>query len=259
MQNQNDVVGTYLSRLATSRRHFLRASAIAGGLMAAGHLTPAAVRGISLGRAAAQEGDLGILNSALTLEHFENALYRTLIDSGLLSGQALAYAQLYGGQECEHVTLLTGAISDAGGNPATEQESYTFPELGSQDEVLETLVTVEDVGASAYLGAAPLIQNTDYLTVAVQIHSVEAYHATGVRLLSGQDPVPFAFADPRTGNEVTEIVSAFGVGAGMPPAGGGALADQGSSSRGLVGVGAAAAAAGVGLAIRGRNRAARAE
>jgi len=158
---------------ATSRRHFLKATAVAGSLAAANTLSSGTIAGLALGRAAAQEGgDVGVLKYALTLEHLENALYRTLIGSGLLSGNALGAAQVYGGQESEHVRDLTAALQQAGatGIPQ-EQAKYNFPTLTSQAEVLTTLVMVEDLGAAAYLGAAPLIENDDYLTFAVQIHT----------------------------------------------------------------------------------------
>lgn len=136
-----------------------------------------------------------------------------------------------------------------------------FPTFANQQEVLEGVAAIEDVGAGAYLGAAPLIQEADYLTVAVQIHSVEAYHATGFRLLAYgtegafpdfEDP---AFADPLSAEEVTKIVAEFGVMAGMPDTGAGGLAtkSRGANVFGVAGLGAVAAA-GVGVA---RSRAAR--
>ncbi len=240
---------------ASSRRHFLRASAIAGGLTAAGALTPAYVAGISLSKAAAQEGgDLGILNYALTLEHLEARLYKDLIASGLLSGQVLGYAQVYGSHEATHVDALTDTISKLGGEPVKAQEQYNFPKLKNQTEVVNTLVQVEDLGAAAYLGAAPLIKNGDLLTVAVQIHTVEAYHATGFRALAGQPVVPFAFAEGQSMEQVLKAVTPFLM-AGMPNtgSGGGVAENMGKVEKliGVAGVGAAAAA-GVGLV---KNRA----
>lgn len=75
--------------------------------------------------------------------------------------------------------------------------------------MIETLATVEDFGASAYLGTAPLLQNADLLTVAVQLHTNEAWHATAFRALAGQDFVPFAFAPARTMAELVAIVTPF--------------------------------------------------
>ncbi len=206
---QHDV-STLLRMFAGSRRHFLRASAIAGGLTAATTLAPSTIAGVALAESAAQgDGDIGILNFALTLEHFENALYRGLIQTGLLTGQALDFARSFGAHESAHVVALTDTIKQLGGTPVNEQSAYNWPKLTNEKQVIDLLAQVEDVGASAYLGAAPLLQSPDLLTVAVQIHTVEAEHATGFRFLAGQDPVPFAFAPPRTMQEVLDVVTPF--------------------------------------------------
>jgi hypothetical protein len=250
----NTEVTGLLRTYSTSRRQFLRASAIAGGLTALGTMAPSTVAGMALGRAAAAEGgDLGVLNYALTLEHLEATLYDTLVGSGLLDGQALRYAKVYGAHEAAHVDLLTKAITAAGGDPVEAEEEYNFPKFSSEAEVLDALVTVEDLGASAYLGAAPLIESDEYLTVAVQIHTVEAYHATGFRFLAGQDPVPFDFAEPSTMAEVLKAVDPFFV--SMPSTGGGGTATAGSgagTAAGVAGLGVAAAA-GYGLVRRLRT------
>ena len=165
-----------------------------------------------------QGGDLAILNYALTLEHFEDVMYRTVIASGLLTGKALDYAKAYGAHESAHVTALTDTITKLGGTPVKEQASYNLPALKTEADVIKLIATVEDVGASAYLGAAPLVQNADLLTVAVQIHTVEAEHATAWRVLAGQNPVSDAFATPRTSDEVLKIVTPFLTPAASAPA-----------------------------------------
>ncbi len=261
-------VDSLLRAFPTSRRQFLKASAIAGGLTAASSLTPAAIAGISLGRAAAQEGDLGVLNFALTLEHFEARLYEELVSSGVAeTDQQQEYFRYYGNQEAQHVDFLTSAIEAAGGTPVEAQDKYKFPEFTDIQETLETVAQIEDVGASAYLGAAPLIKEAAYLEAAVRIHSTEAYHATGIRFLAfgaegafpdfgKEGPEGNGFADPRTVAEVSEIVMAFGVMPDMGETGAGGMARRSNGSSSLIGVAGlgAAAAAGLGL-VRSRNRA----
>jgi hypothetical protein len=237
---------SYLRTFATSRAHLERSTAIAGGLSATTTLEPSTIAGIALAEGAAQtDGDLGILNFALTLEHFENALYRGILSTGLLTGKALQYAKAYGAHESTHVTALTDTITKLGGTPVKEQSAYNWPALTTEAEIIKLLATVEDVGASAYLGAAPLVKSPDLLTVAVQIHTVEAEHATAFRFLSGQDAVPFAFATPRTKDEVLQIVTPFLMApAVMPNTGLGD--DAGLQALGIAG-GLAAIAAGVAL------------
>lgn len=203
----NEDLRTLLEMGALSRKQLVKATAIAGGLVGAGTLAASQIAGTALVQAAAMEGgDLGILNYALTLEHLEDALYRALLKSGLLSGRALQYATAFGGHEHAHVVALTATISKLGGTPVMEQASYKFPTLTSAAQVYKTLATVEDLGASAYLGAAPLVQNPAVLTAAVEIHTVEAEHATAWRYLAGMDPLPFAFATPRTVPQVLSVV-----------------------------------------------------
>src|SRR3954449_3012908 len=99
---------TYLRMFVNSQSHLLRATPIANNLTASTTLAPSTIAGIALGKAAAQaDGDIGVLNYALTLEHFENALYRGLLSTGLLTGKALAYATSYGAHENAHVQALT--------------------------------------------------------------------------------------------------------------------------------------------------------
>lgn len=199
-----------LRLFATSDAHFDRATTAVERLAATTSLAPEAIVGKALVETIAQaSSDLDILNYALTLEHFEDTMYRALIASGLLTGKALTYAQAYGAHEKAHVDALTATITQLGGTPVKELDKYNFPTVTSEAEVIALIATVEDVGASAYLGAAPLLQSPDLLTVGVQIHTVEAEHATTWRFLSGQDPVPFAFAPPATPADVVKIVTPF--------------------------------------------------
>lgn len=207
---------------STSRRLFLKATAVAGTITAAETLSPGTLAGLALGHAAAQEGgDEGVLRYALTLENLKNALYRSLVGGTLLSGSALDYARTFGGQEGDHVRDLTTALQDLQGSNANipqELPQYNFPTFQSQSDVIDTLGVIEDLGAAAYLGAAPLIQGGDILSLAVQTHTVEAEHSTGILLLAGLDPLSFAFATPQTSDQVLRALSPI-LGTGLPDAG----------------------------------------
>lgn len=235
-----------LRTFASSRRQLAQATTIAGGLAAVTTLAPSSISGVALAEAAFQaDGDLGVLNYALTLEHLEAALYRDLNASGLLTGKAADYGREFGAHETAHVDALTKTITQLGGTPVRAQAAYNWPRLTTEMQAIEILATVEDVGASAYLGAAPLLMNADLLTVAVQIHTNEAWHATAFRALAGQDFVPFAFAPPRTMAEVVAIVTPFlQAPSQMPDTGAG---DDALKMLGVAG-GIAAVAAGLALA-----------
>lgn len=235
---------------STSRRLFLKATAVAGSIAAVEALSPGTVAGLALGHAAAQAGgDEGVLKYALTLENLKNALYRSLVGGALLSGSTLDAAKTFGGQEGDHVRDLTTALQDLKAtNIPQEQAQYNFPQFQSQSQVLDSLLVIEDLAAAAYLGAAPLIQGGDILSTAVQTHTVEAEHATGIRLLSGQDPLPFAFATPRSSDEVLRTVAPI-LGTPLPNTG------TDTTPIKVIGIagGLAAAAAGVALARPSRT------
>lgn len=140
--------------------------------------------------------DLDILNYALTLEHLETEMYKEIVASGKLTGDEQAYAMQFGAHEAAHVQAITQTIQKLGGTPVAAQAKYNFPAFDTRDTIVKFLVTVEDLGAGAYLGAAPEIKNPDVLTAAVQIHNIEGEHASIWRRQAKMTPVVGAFAAP---------------------------------------------------------------
>ncbi|MCA1669999.1 MAG: ferritin-like domain-containing protein, partial [Thermomicrobia bacterium] len=146
--------------------------------------------------------DLDILNYALTLEHLETQMYKDIIASGKLTGDEQGYATQFGAHEAAHVQALTQTIQKLGGTPVAAQAKYNFPAFDTRDNIVKFLVTVEDLGAAAYLGAAADIKSPDLLTVAVQIHNIEGEHASIWRRQNKVAPVAGAFAAPATKADV---------------------------------------------------------
>jgi len=185
-----------------NRRDFLRGSAVAmmtTALAAAPRLS---------GRALAQSGngDIDILNYALTLEHLESRAYENVNNIGLLTGKAREFFINFGDQEAAHVVALTGTITQLGGAPVRAQATYNWPTFKTEQEVLTYFQMLEELGAAAYLGQAPRIQNPDLLTAAVSIHNVEGQHAAILGDLTGMDPSP-AFAPAKTMEEVVAAIT----------------------------------------------------
>ena len=153
------------------------------------------------------EGDVGIANYALTLEYLEAQFYSDVVESDVLSGEALEFARRFGEQEQEHVEALTRLIRSAGGRPAKRPRAR-FP-LESAQAVLELAATVEDLGANAYLGQAAFIKDPEILAAALSIHSVEARHAAALAELTGGRPVRGAYAEPADAATVLEAVRPY--------------------------------------------------
>ena len=154
------------------------------------------------------EGDLGIVNYALTLEFLEAAFYDEVVKSGLFKGDDLALIKVIGQHEQEHVDALMATAKDLGG-PAAEAPMTKFP-LDDAQTVLETAASVENLGAAAYLGQAAAIENPDILAAALSIHTVEARHAATLNNITGASPTPDgAFAMPADATTVLEEIQPF--------------------------------------------------
>jgi rubrerythrin len=153
------------------------------------------------------EGDLGIVNYALTLEYLEAGFYDAVAKSGLFKGDDLALVKQIGGHEQEHVDALI-ATAKMLGDPAPEPEAE-FP-LDDAETVLATAAEVENLGAAAYLGQAANIENPDILAAALSIHTVEARHAAFLNNLIGENPTPDeAFSVPADAETVLNGVQPF--------------------------------------------------
>jgi hypothetical protein len=169
-----------------------------GGLSAADALALAAVPlalGVFARRAHAQgslpQGIRDVLNFALTLEYLEAAFYtQGLAADGLIpAAQRPVFAQIKQHEDA-HVALLASVL----GSDAVASPGFDFTAGGTFADVFTNYTTFlalaqgfEDTGVRAYKGqAGELITNNGILTVALQIHSVEARHASQVRRMRQQ-------------------------------------------------------------------------
>jgi fermentation-respiration switch protein FrsA (DUF1100 family) len=89
---------------------------------------------------------------------------------------------------------------------------FSAVDFTSRLSVLQTARTFEDLGVSAYNGAAKYLRSTAYLTVAGKIVSVEARHASAIRdLLAPRtgEFAPNAFDPPATPSAVFAAADPF--------------------------------------------------
>ena len=191
---------------AVTRRKFAK-SAMAAGL---------GLGAVSLagGASAQAQGltDVDILNFALNLEYLEAEFY-TVVTSGLTidrppynigitgvgtQGPTFGAGRLdFGGDrlleqtaleiaadERAHVQVLRSALGSAA--IAKPTINFTPGGVNSVARFLQVARVLEDVGVSAYGGAAPLIQSRDTLGVAVRIALAEGEHTGNIRLQLAQ-------------------------------------------------------------------------
>ena len=75
--------------------------------------------------------------------------------------------------------------------------------------MVATASTLENIGVSAYLAAAPLVQDAKILSVAASIVTVESRHQTFIRTASKVKAVPSAFDTPLGIRSVFTLAAGF--------------------------------------------------
>jgi hypothetical protein len=136
---------------------------------------------------------VGVLNFALTLEYLESTFYTMgLAASGLIPGSDMTVMMQISKHESDHVATLISTINSLQGTPIAKP-NFDFTANGTYPDVFTNYQTFlalsnafEDTGVRAYKGQAPALLGAGaVLTAALDIHSVEARHASEVRRLRG--------------------------------------------------------------------------
>jgi Ferritin-like domain len=178
--------------LLPSRRNLLKLGIVSLGTIAlTGVPKTLLAKSVSRGQKLTfNANDIGILNFALLLEELEAAFYPAAIKSGkITSAKELTYLRALGNHEATHVKFLRSVLgnnvlfqtSDLSLNPSGLNALLT-----DRAKILNTAVTLEDLGVHAYNGAGPSLTDPTYILAAGSIVSVEARHAAGVRALLGR-------------------------------------------------------------------------
>jgi hypothetical protein len=153
-------------------------------------------------RAFAQQAEadpVGALQLALTLEYLEDEFYDLALQSGVLpSGRPETVYMQISKHEQAHVDFLIAGLEGAGVTPVSKP-TFDFTVGGAFDpfnengigqetayaQLLALAQAFEDTGVRAYKGQAGNLLGSPFLTAALQIHSVEARHASEIRRLRG--------------------------------------------------------------------------
>jgi rubrerythrin len=193
---------------ATSFGAFVLAACGSSNKSSSSSTGTAATASTSTSSSSKEGGDLAIVNYALTLEYLETEFYEKVIASGLFNGKVASLIKDFGAQEKTHVEALRGTAEKLGGTPAAKPEGK-FP-IQSASQVAQLAYTVENLGASAYLGQAASIQSPEVLAAALAIHTVEARHAATLGTLVKKSLTPDgAFAKPADMSTVLAAVKPF--------------------------------------------------
>lgn len=200
---QNNIPST-----SSSRRSLLGRAGV--GALAAGAIATGIGR-TSPAEAATTDIDVGILNFALNLEYLEGEFYNRGVNGHGLTNIGTSGKITGGSQvsfptewlqklftnialdEANHVAFLranlgTAAVPEPNIDFTTGfhiiGEAIGLPSFNPFADQLSFLLgayVFEDVGVTAYNGAAPLVTSKTYLGAAASILAVEAYHAGAIR------------------------------------------------------------------------------
>ena len=216
-----DLIDRSAENPADRRRFLKTASATGLGLVGAGLLAGVEATSASASTDSSNAiSDSAILNFALNLEYLEaqfysHAVYGYGLPGNMTSGKG-THGSVQGGHEVpfktssirqfateiakderEHVAFLRSALGSAAvAQPEINinsaftaaataagliKKGQTFNVYANENNFLLGAFIFEDVGVTAYKGAAPLISNKTYLGAAAGILAVEAYHAANIR------------------------------------------------------------------------------
>lgn len=206
------------SENALDRRRFMAAAGAAGlGVAGATYLSAGSAVAGGDGEPTGPS-DAAVLNFALNLEYLEGQFYARAVTGEGLPNELLGdnpgpvsggrqvnfdtplieqYAREIAADERAHVKFFRTAL----GNAAVDQpainldsaftaaamaagligEGETFDPYANENNFLLAAFVFEDVGVTAFKGAAPLISNKTFLEAAAGILAVEAYHAGIIR------------------------------------------------------------------------------
>ena len=149
-----------------------------------------------------------VLNFALSLEYLEMYFYKkgqgtAALQAGFSASNQTAL-NIITTDEVNHVKFLNAAITAAKLTPVSDPGAAAFDFTGGKGSnagpfadvfvnpltYLAVAQSLEDTGVRAYKGGAPLLLGSgDILTAALNIHSVEARHASRLRTMRRGGPM----------------------------------------------------------------------
>jgi rubrerythrin len=168
-----------------------------------------------------------VLNFALALEYLEYNFYNHALSNSTIafpttaSRDAITTIRTH---ERAHVDLLKGALGITGPDAYVDADfdftgaatfGNAFADVFSNYQTfLKVATAFEDTGVRAYKGQAPILKGNAVLTTALQIHSVEARHASHLRQMTaaslGVNLKPWISYSPN-GNDtgITQVDSVY--------------------------------------------------
>jgi len=118
--------------------------------------------------------------------------------------------------EATHLSTINSTLESLGASPISGCQFDFSSALTSVSVMAATARVVENLGVSAYLGAANMISDPVLLTAAASIMTVEARHQTVLNLLNDATSIPQAFDIALSPSQVLAVASPFISGCTIP-------------------------------------------
>ncbi|MEJ7710810.1 MAG: ferritin-like domain-containing protein [Pyrinomonadaceae bacterium] len=221
MSYTSEKLKDFIAKRASRRRFMGQAGVASLGALSLSHLAGINQSANAAQATNPEITDFNILNFALNLEYLEAEYYLRAVGrqldpsdttgvgtrGGVTGGTPVPfandiirqYAEEIADDEEAHVKFLRSALGSAKvARPSINLSSsftnaaiaakviapgQTFNPFADEESFLLGAFIFEDVGVTAYKGAARFIQNKDYLEAAAGLLAVEAYHAGEIRTL----------------------------------------------------------------------------
>jgi ferritin-like protein len=174
--------------LAGNRRAFLQqAGALTVGAAAAGLIASRP----AIAAAPKFRSDIGVIQTALALEHEGIAAYRLAGKSGLLSKGTLQVATIFMGHHEAHRDSLAKLVRQAGSKPVEPKSDAQYvaelnlASLKSEKDVVALATTLEHGAASAYICQINAIKDPKLANLFASISADEALHWTALNAAGG--------------------------------------------------------------------------
>jgi len=163
--------------------------------------------------------NLLVLKFADVLEQLESKFYSEALAkfqesdftaAGFTSAKlAIEQFLIIQGDEATHSVALREGIKTLGGTPV-DTCTFDFSKVLNDVATMAAVARlVENVGVTAYLGAAHLLSDPILLTAAGSILTIEARHQTILNVLNAGTAIPQAFDFALTPNEVLALAGPF--------------------------------------------------
>ena len=176
------------------RRDFLRVSG-ATVLSASAVALLAGCEKMAAAQTGSAAGDVGILNTALGLEHEAISAYQVGATSGLLQKPVLDVAVQFQSHHKAHRDALIATIRKLGGTPVAAKsdaevaQALNAAALKNQADVLRLAQRLEKGAANAYVGVIPSFGDKALAQVSARLATDEAMHWI-VLSQALKDPLP---------------------------------------------------------------------